>query len=777
MGRTASQGSSNSATDQVASFVVDNGSNSITQTAPAVLEGSNVTYTTKITAGNCDGIINHFITDTLPTSVTYVSGGTYNAGNRTITFGPVNLSTGQTQTYPFTVTVNNGTYFVPVQQINEPVAGAAIPATWTAVPNTGNAWGVSSVQAHTAPNSFFAPDPVVVSDMTLSTTSSYALASTASAYTTLSFWHRFNTEDGWDGGVVEISTNSGGSWNDLGSKMIVGKYNGSLGTGSNLATRQAFTGSIPAFMQTVIDLHSYAGQSIMIRFRFASDNNTAPVGGGWFVDDIVLNTEPAVYIKSNLYNASNQLQSYSDTVTRILPFAGCVQSSVTTHPSNTTVCTGSTASFTVIAGGTSPFIYQWQVSSGGGPFNDIAGANAATYSFTAAIGQNGNQYRCVVKNCNATPATSNAATLTVNDPPSITSQPNNASVCSGGSTTLCVTATGTGVTYQWEVSTTGCAGAFANIPAANSNCLTVTPVSTAAYRCKVTACATTITSNCVTVTVNNPPQISTQPANVAVCSGTNTGFTVAATGNISSYQWQVSVAGGGFNNIINDGVHSGATTNNLVITGAPASLNGNVYRVVVNGTAPCGSVTSNTATLTVRLSPVITLSSAPALTSILPGQTVTLSANPVTSGGAVTMTWYMNGNAFNNAGNNYVVNIEKTGAYQVKIQESWPGPLVCSAESNIVTIVAAVSNKLFIFPSPNDGHFTVAYYNNGGASTSRTVTVYDSKGSRVYTGKFQISGPYTLLPIDVSPAQTGIYYVVVGDANGSKLAEGKVIVH
>jgi hypothetical protein len=84
---------------------------------------------------------------------------------------------------------------------------------------------------------------------------------------------------------------------------------------------------------------------------------------------------------------------------------------------------------------------------------------------------------------------------------------------------------------------------------------------------------------------------------------------------------------------------------------------------------------------------------------------------------------------------------------------------------------------LFIFPSPNDGQFTVSYFNNGGASTNRSVIIYDSHGAKIHQQKFSITGPYTLLDIDVRPALTGIYYVVITDANGKKLAEGKVVVH
>jgi hypothetical protein len=143
----------------------------------------------------------------------------------------------------------------------------------------------------------------------------------------------------------------------------------------------------------------------------------------------------------------------------------------------------------------------------------------------------------------------------------------------------------------------------------------------------------------------------------------------------------------------------------------------------------------------------------------------------------LTTTWYRDGAAFANAGNTFVADVSSLGSYQVKIQESWLGGLVCFNESPIVVISAGASSKLFIFPSPNDGQFTVSYFNNLGAGTSRMITVFDSKGAKVYGAKFAISGPYTLLPIDLRPAQRGIYYVIVGDALGTKLAEGKVMVN
>jgi len=175
----------------------------------------------------------------------------------------------------------------------------------------------------------------------------------------------------------------------------------------------------------------------------------------------------------------------------------------------------------------------------------------------------------------------------------------------------------------------------------------------------------------------------------------------------------------------------------------------------------------------VRLQPTIGLTAS--LSSLLPGKISVLTATPSAgTGGVLSTNWLFNGAGITNTGNTRNVNVEQVGDYQVRIQEVWPSTLVCTNQSPVVTITATPSDNLFIFPSPNDGNFTVSYYNNGGASTKRTIAIFDSKGSMVFQQQFNISGAYTLIPIDLRTDNTGIYYVVVGDANGRKLATGKV---
>jgi hypothetical protein len=89
--------------------------------------------------------------------------------------------------------------------------------------------------------------------------------------------------------------------------------------------------------------------------------------------------------------------------------------SITAQPQNQTVYAGQTATFSVAAGGTTPFTYQWQ--KGTAP---ISGATSASYTTPATTtADSGSQFKVVVTNAIGN-ATSNAATLTVTTTPPAT---------------------------------------------------------------------------------------------------------------------------------------------------------------------------------------------------------------------------------------------------------------------------------------------------------------------------------------------------------------------
>ena len=108
----------------------------------------------------------------------------------------------------------------------------------------------------------------------------------------LSFFHVFNFEPGFDGGVLEVSTDGGDTWQDLGSRAIVGGYDGKVTSASRnpLGSRSSWTarGKAGVFSQVVIDLDAFAGQTIRLRFVAGFDEATGIADGytGWFIDDI-----------------------------------------------------------------------------------------------------------------------------------------------------------------------------------------------------------------------------------------------------------------------------------------------------------------------------------------------------------------------------------------------------------------------------------------------------------------------------------------------------------
>jgi hypothetical protein len=287
---------------------------------------------------------------------------------------------------------------------------------------------------------------------------------------------------------------------------------------------------------------------------------------------------------------------------------------ITTQPVSATVCLTDTAYYTVIATG-SGISYQWQENSGSGFVNIVGGNyigfNTATlkvFNLTALM--SGYSYQCVVTGSCAT--TTNAATLTVNPTTTITGQPTSVIVCAGANASYTVLATGTGLTYQWQVNS---GSGFSNVTnggvysGATSATLTITGATAGMngynYQCLVSSACSPLTSNTATLTVNTAPAITTQPTNVTVCSGNIAQFTVIATGTNLTYQWQEN-SGAGFANVVNGGVYAGATTATLTLNNPPVGMSGRTYQCIVSG-ACVPPIISSTALLTINTAPGITV--------------------------------------------------------------------------------------------------------------------------------------------------------------------------
>jgi alpha-tubulin suppressor-like RCC1 family protein len=187
----------------------------------------------------------------------------------------------------------------------------------------------------------------------------------------------------------------------------------------------------------------------------------------------------------------------------------------------------------------------------------------------------------------------------------ITQQPANATVTAGATATFSVSATGKGISYQWQRGTTNIAGA--------TSATYTTPATTGAddgatFRVVITNKKGDVTSSAATLTVNVPPAISTAPVDAAVDVGATATFSVVATGTRLSYQWQR-----GTTNI------AGATGSTYTTPVTVLTDDGATFRVVVTNAA--GTATSAAATLTVNdptppPPPTSTFRTTPMVTSI-----------------------------------------------------------------------------------------------------------------------------------------------------------------
>lgn len=469
--------------------------------------------------------------------------------------------------------------------------------------------------------------------------------------------------------------------------------------------------------------------------------------------------------------------SGTNTATRNLTFT--VQTgaapSIGTQPQPQAVCVGSTATFSVTATGAQS--YQWQLSTDGGAnFSNIASATSASYT-TAAVttAMNNYQYRVIViGQCNTT--TSSAATLTIRTAPSITTQPVSQTLCLGSPVSFTVAATGTSLTYLWQVSTDGGTNYTTATGTNNGTTYTIASITTGMnnnrYRVVVSGtCSPSATSTAAVLTVISPVAINDQPDDVTICETGNVSFTVGATSTQTiTYQWQVSTDGGtNYTNVA--GAPNAATLNVNAVT---AAMNNNRYRVLLSSPTCTTPTVSAAARLTVNARPTVTLSAAP-YTSLLPGQTTTISADIQPSAAGFNISWFLNGTQVPGASTaTYTTGVEGIGDYKVTILNPTTG---CNNESQVLSITATPSTSLFVFPSPNDGQFKISYYNSAGTATQQTVRIFDANGKLVYSAKMAVNGQYTIHPINIRGSARGVYVVVIGDANGKRLAKEKVLIH
>jgi len=107
----------------------------------------------------------------------------------------------------------------------------------------------------------------------------------------LNFWTQWDIETGWDFGFVQVSTDGGATWTSLENLDTTYEVdpNAIWYVVENLP---GFTGSSHGWVEETFDLAPYAGQEIMLQFRYATDWTALWLG--WWIDDITITADGEV---------------------------------------------------------------------------------------------------------------------------------------------------------------------------------------------------------------------------------------------------------------------------------------------------------------------------------------------------------------------------------------------------------------------------------------------------------------------------------------------------
>jgi sugar lactone lactonase YvrE len=316
----------------------------------------------------------------------------------------------------------------------------------------------------------------------------------------------------------------------------------------------------------------------------------------------------------------------------------------------------------------------------------------------------------VIVSSSAGSVTSSVAVLYM--PPFITVQPTNQQALAGNNPSFSVAAFGSGpLDYDWYFSGTNLIQSGTNSTLALHG---VTANNAGNYTVVVTNSYGSVTSQVATLAVV-PLVITVQPASQIALVGSSPSFSVGVAGaGPFGYEWYFAAT-----NLVQSG------TNNTLTLTSISTNNAGIYTVVV--TNAYGSVTSQVATLTMVLPPMVTIQ--PSSQTNLPGTAVRFSVT-VGNAGPFTYQWQFNGT---NIPNNIISTVAGNGSATY----AGDGGLAANASLQFPTGIAFdATGNLYIADYDNNrirkvdtngiittvaGKSTVGYSGDGGAATNASL--------------------------------------------------------
>lgn len=419
----------------------------------------------------------------------------------------------------------------------------------------------------------------------------------------------------------------------------------------------------------------------------------------------------------------------------------CVAPAIVVSLMNQTNCLGTEAQFGVMATG-SGLSYQWYAGT-----TLLSNETNSTLTIPSVSAANAGAYSVVVSGACGIPVT-NSAMLVLNQPVLVTTGPSNETNCPGTPAGFSVSATGTGLSYQWYQGATlipGQVGSTLDLgPASATNAGTYNVVIS-------DMCGNSVTTGAVLV-VNATVMITTPPKDTAVCPNMPASFTVGATGTGLTYQW--------YNGATAIPQQTGSTLN----LGSVKQSDAGTYSVVVRDS--CGNTATTNATLTVTTKVLVT--EHPDNATNCPGTAANFSVTAL--GSDLTYQWYHGTNLLPEQISNTlsVTNVQTTnaGTYKVVITGGC-GDTVTNCASLVLNQPVSITTDLMSLTNCPDteAKFVVT-------ATGSGLTYQWYKDGEQIPG--DSSNSLTLGSVSASDA--GAYAVIVTDACGGMASNSAVLV-
>lgn len=377
------------------------------------------------------------------------------------------------------------------------------------------------------------------------------------------------------------------------------------------------------------------------------------------------------------------------------------------QPESEFIIPGEQVELAVVAIGDDILIYQWYEGASGDVSNPIVGANAASlltpqlYTTT--------RYWVRVSNTIGVEE-SVTATLTMQEQPVITDQPDNIEIVVGSYQSVRVSATGNNLSYQWFYGFSG----ETQLPLAGGtgSSLSLRGIEEGVMHCWVRVyneIGYADSSTAVVTVVGGPPEIRTEPVDVTSFVGDNLSVSVSAAGSSLSYQWYQGL--------------SGDTSSPMPNSNSSLSLAmefPSVYHYWVRVSNSYGVVDSRTVEYTVlpQLAPVLTRYPLDIYTYA--GQSESLSVQA--SGRDLVYRWYSGQSGdtsylLNTTSSSLQVSISFPGAYSYWVRVSNQGG---SIDSPTVSVIVSSNESGVILQHPQD---VSAYRGISSASNTQYVVV------------------------------------------------------